>query len=348
MESLLCDEKWVVSPYSVSDHHAREAFENSGDSEHVCHGGSWFGMTQQDCDAELAICLEKERGYMPESGYVECLEAKGLVFARTRVMQWLIKCRSRLKLSYGTMFLAANYFDRFVSICKCQEWKHWIVELVSIACLSVASKFNETLSTLSLHEIQMEDLDHSFQSSTIQRMELMLLQMLGWRLGPITAYSYVELLTCNSDFLTSHLQEQFITKVNDLLLHSLLDINFVDFRPSVIAASAFQCGFDSVFTLSSTVCLTNYIRQIIGQDQREMDLMKCQKLMEVQIASECFRAITCGSFSYCPSSPVTVLLAERIDVNDDHVDLSIFMVQARSCIGIAKSKKTKRLRRTIS
>lgn len=35
-----------------------------------------------------------------------------------------------------------------------QEWQLWIVELVSIACLSVASKFNETLSTLLIHEIQ--------------------------------------------------------------------------------------------------------------------------------------------------------------------------------------------------
>lgn len=70
----------------------------------------------------------------------------------------------------------------------------------------------------------MEDLDHSFQPSTIQRMELTLLQLLGWRLVPITAYSYVELLTCNGDFWTSHLHEQFITKVNDLLLHSLMGI----------------------------------------------------------------------------------------------------------------------------
>ncbi|XP_030450049.2 putative cyclin-D7-1 [Syzygium oleosum] len=348
MDSLLCDEKWVVSPYSASDCCEHETFEMSGGSERTGCGGSRFGMTQQERDAAIAVCLEKEMGCMPGSGFVECVEAKGLVFARTRVMQWLIKCRSRLKLSYSTIFLAANYFDRLISICKCQEWQLWIAELVSIACLSVASKFNETLSTLSIHEIQMEDLDHSFQPSTIQRMELMLLQMLGWRLVPITAYSYVELLTCNGNFLTSHLHEQFITKVNDLLLHSLMDINFAEFRPSVIAASAFQCGLDNVLTLSSTVCLTNYIHQIVCQDQREIDLMKCQKLMEVWLASECFKAIACGSFSCYPSSPVTVLLAKRIDVNDDHVDLSIFMVQARSCIGITKSKKTKRLRKSIS
>ncbi|KAI3443037.1 CYCLIN domain-containing protein [Psidium guajava] len=338
MESLLCDEKWVVSPYSFPDRHVRETFEKPGDPECIRRGSSWFSMTQQECDAALAVCLEKETGYMPESGYAEWLEAKGLVFGRARVMQWLIKCRSRLKLSYGTIFLAANCFDRFISVCKCQEWKHWIVELVSIACLSVASKFNETLSTLSLREIQMEDLDHSFQPSTIQRMELTLLQMLGWRLVPITAYSYVKLLTCNGDFWTSHLHEQFITKVNDLLLHSLMDINFTEFRPSVIAASAFQCGLDNRFILSSPVCLTNYIRQIIGQDQREIDLMKCQKLLEVRLASERFNAIACGSLSYRPSSPVTVLLGERINVNDDHVDLSIFTVPARSRMGITKSK----------
>lgn len=91
MESLLCDEEWVVSPYSVSDHCTHEAFEKSGDSERVCNGGSCFDMTQQECDAALAICLEKEMGYMPESGYVEFVEEKGLVSARTRVMQWLIK-----------------------------------------------------------------------------------------------------------------------------------------------------------------------------------------------------------------------------------------------------------------
>lgn len=170
-----------------------------------------------------------------------------------------------------------------------------------------------------------------------------------------------------------HVEYEATRKTNRIVT----DINFVEFRPSVVAASAFQCGLDNVLTLSSTVCLTNYIHQIVRQDQRvritwdsklwctylnevivqlmalliqyqEIDLMKCQKLMEVWLASECFKAIACGSFSYCPSSPVTVLLAERINVNDDHVDLSIFMVQARSCIGITKSKKTKRLRKSIS
>lgn len=34
-----------------------------------------------------------------------------------------------------------------------QEWHHWMVELLSVACLSVASKFNET-DVPSLDEIQ--------------------------------------------------------------------------------------------------------------------------------------------------------------------------------------------------
>jgi len=38
-----------------------------------------------------------------------------------------------------------------------QDWKYWMLELLSISCLSVAIKFNEK-SPLSLHEIQVINL----------------------------------------------------------------------------------------------------------------------------------------------------------------------------------------------
>lgn len=37
-----------------------------------------------------------------------------------------------------------------------QDWKYWMLELLSISCLSVAIKFNEK-SALSMHEIQVID-----------------------------------------------------------------------------------------------------------------------------------------------------------------------------------------------
>lgn len=125
-----------------------------------------------------------------------------------------------------------------------------MVELLSVACLSIASKFSETC-TPSLHEIQvtflllvvvgvlllryvidwllllwlkMENLDHSFHPSTIQQMELKLLEALGWRLGSTTAYSYVELLMWSTDTLKPHFHEEFITRVTELLLGAISGI----------------------------------------------------------------------------------------------------------------------------
>lgn len=64
----------------------------------------------------------------------------------------------------------------------------------------------------------MEDLDHSFQPITIQRMELVLLRALGWRLGSTTAYSYVELLVMKIDFLQKDL---VACRVTELLLGAM-------------------------------------------------------------------------------------------------------------------------------
>ena len=70
----------------------------------------------------------------------------------------------------------------------------------------------------------MEDLEHSFRSSTIQQMELTLLEAIGWRLGSTTAYSYVELLMWSTDSMKPYPHEEFITRVTELLLGAISGI----------------------------------------------------------------------------------------------------------------------------
>ncbi|XWS67104.1 hypothetical protein CRYUN_Cryun05aG0258200 [Craigia yunnanensis] len=81
---------------------------------------------EEDSEWALVICLEKEFSYMPEPGYLDYLQPNNLVLAKFRAVQWLI-----------------------------EGWKHWMIELLCIACLSIASKFNE-ISLPSLDELQME------------------------------------------------------------------------------------------------------------------------------------------------------------------------------------------------
>ncbi|CAL5351321.1 unnamed protein product [Camellia sinensis] len=226
MDSLLCDEVWLTtSPTTTILNHD--------------YGGSFY-TTKEDSQQAFDICLQKEIGYMPESQYQDHLQSSGLILARFRAMQWLLKSQRRLNLSCQTVFNAANYFDRFLSMNQCKGWKYWMVELLAIACLSVAYKFGET-THLPLHEIQMEDLDHSFQSSLIQRMELTLLKTLGWRLGS------------NS--------------------------KFVEFRPCVVAISALRCVIQDSLPSPTYNAHLDYITRLIPEDQKD-DLIKCHKIME--------------------------------------------------------------------
>ncbi|KAM2179484.1 hypothetical protein TB1_032066 [Malus domestica] len=100
-----------------------------------------------------------------------------------------------------------------------------MVELVSIACLSIASKFSDTYNP-SMLEIQMEDLEHSFEPSTIQRVEMMVLNALGWRLASTTAYSYLELFSWFLDSLKPQLHEEIIALLNNLLLRAISGMFF--------------------------------------------------------------------------------------------------------------------------
>ncbi|XP_039013457.1 putative cyclin-D7-1 [Hibiscus syriacus] len=304
MENLLCDEVWLSGPETPDPSHETDRCTLKEDSEQA-----------------LLICLKKELSYMPEPGYLDYLQSNNLVFSRFRAVQWLIKTGTRLNLSTGTVFNAVNYLDRFISTSQCPGWKNWMVELLSIACLSIASKFNET-SLASLDELQMQDLEHCFQSSTIQQMELMVLQALKWRLGSTTTYSYIELITINIIHdLNHYLHNELINLVNKTLVKAILDFKLLPYPPSVVAVSALRCNLGELIPSSYNVYITK-IMKLISQDHED-DIMECRRIIKAWLFHP-FCNLKVSESHYYPSSPVTVLLTERIDINDFQADLSLF------------------------
>ncbi|CAA0836377.1 Putative cyclin-D7-1 [Striga hermonthica] len=115
--------------------------------------------TEKDCEEALSVFIGKEASYAPERGYSELFVNDDLIrSARFNAVNWLIKAHKRMNLSIATLFLAVNYLDRFVSFARCKDWKNWMFDLLSVACLSIASKFNETTAH-SLHEFQGQFVD---------------------------------------------------------------------------------------------------------------------------------------------------------------------------------------------
>ncbi|XP_054779534.1 putative cyclin-D7-1 isoform X2 [Prosopis cineraria] len=268
MDDLLCHETWLSRPLNAHDFH-------DDDSSNVelplfRYSGCDYKYENEEFEWAFCVCIEKEVSLMPEPNYVHYLYSNNLIPAR---------CRSRLNLSFGTVFYAANYLDRFISICQCNDWKYWMVELLSITCLSTAIKFNET-SAFSLHEVQMESLDHSYESNTILRMELILLQAVGWRLNTVTPYSIVETVVCYvPSSLRPNLHENIMSRVTKLLLQATLDLRMMGFRQSVVGISALWCSLEELYPAVSDAFIA-YIMKLLSQSQKE-DLIKCHKIMDI-------------------------------------------------------------------
>ncbi|CAD6255543.1 unnamed protein product [Miscanthus lutarioriparius] len=138
--------------------------------------------------------------------------------ARSRGVHYIIYAFGRLGLTVATVFNAVNYLDRFLSInCHLQCWEAWMVELVSVACLSIACKLDE-VNIPSLHHLQMEEvMSHSFLPATVQDMELTLLKALQWRLACVTPYSFLQLFLS----LTPHTTVAVASHCTRLLICSL-------------------------------------------------------------------------------------------------------------------------------
>ncbi|KAF5747569.1 putative cyclin d [Tripterygium wilfordii] len=306
MDSLLCDENWL----SIPDDQCQQSNHIQGLEKHS-------DLSNEKVSEALKICLEKESSYVPKAGYARQLQSDNdFLSARFRAVHWLIKSCIRMNLPYGIAFSAVNYLDRFMSVndlCK-MEWNCQMVKLLSVACLSVASKFTE-MSVPPFREIQMEGLDHSFETSTIQRMELSLLQELGWHMNSTTPYSYVEIMLPTLDIgssLTSQLhKDQLTNRVTELLLGALLDLKLMEYQPSILAVSALWCSLEEYTPSNSNIHHLNNFTKLFNQDQKD-DLVKCHSIME-----------RCEAY-HCPSSPVTVLLKEQINIPDDCIfDLTI-------------------------
>ncbi|MCO5589081.1 hypothetical protein L7F22_043047 [Adiantum nelumboides] len=130
-------------------------------------------------EQELELMLEKQFEYMPEKHYYDELQAKNLGGARCRALQGLIGAQSKFSFSHSSIALAINYFDRYLSKNVSKVWSDWMLDLLSISCLSIAAKMDEVVvpPLLDLQGGGREDCAEGSSSSfvklgTIEKLEL--------------------------------------------------------------------------------------------------------------------------------------------------------------------------------
>ncbi|MCD9560575.1 Cyclin-D2-1 [Datura stramonium] len=112
---------------------------------------AFLACEYDDSDECVALMIEKECEHMPCGDYLEKLRNGDFDFgARREILDWICKVHSHFNFGPLCLYLSVNYLDRFLSAYDLPKGKVWMIQLLAVACLSLAAKMEETEVPLSL------------------------------------------------------------------------------------------------------------------------------------------------------------------------------------------------------
>ncbi|CAJ1961512.1 unnamed protein product [Sphenostylis stenocarpa] len=249
-----------------------------------------------------------ESDHMPSPKYLSlthfhvfCCEAVSLI------LQVQLSC----KLDPFVAYLAINYMHRFMSTQEISQGKKWYLRLVVVSCLSLASKMKNT--TLSFLEMQKEDCN--FKAQSIQKMELLILGALKWRMRSITPFSFLHFFISSAEIEDQSLKQALKERASVVIFNaqnaqtlkciSLMaaDIKLFKYKPSTIAAAALIFASHELFPqqysiLRASIMASEYLH--------EETLFKCFDLMQ-EIMRMVAKELKTDTSFLIAETPVSVL-----------------------------------------
>ncbi|XP_039050084.1 cyclin-D3-1-like [Hibiscus syriacus] len=249
---------------------------------------------------ELSSLLSKEE----HNQLLYSIQADGNVAeARREAVEWMLKVNAHYSFSALTAVLAINYLDRFLSSIRLQIEKPWTTQLAAVACVSLAAKVEETQVPLLL-DLQVEETRYVFEAKTIQRMEILVLSSLQWKMNPVTPLSFLDYITRRLG-LKDYLCWEFLRRCDHILLSVISDSRFMCYLPSVMASATMLHVVDSVEP-NLGVEYENQLLGILGIDKDKVNEC-CELIMES--ATRVFEGNESKKrrFSTVPGSPTGVI-----------------------------------------
>ncbi|KAK4741357.1 hypothetical protein SAY87_024945 [Trapa incisa] len=214
-----------------------------------CSSGLGSPATVGETIAEL---IEDEKDFVPGFDYLDRFRSQSLdSSAREESVAWILKVQAYYGFHPLTAYLAVNYLDRFLYSRSLPQTDGWPMQLLSLACLSLAAKMEEPLVP-SFLDLQVEGAKYIFEPRTIRRMELLVLTVLNWRLRSVTPFSFTDFFACKIDPSGSYLG-YLISRSTDIILSDMRGTSFLEYRPSCTAAAAVLCAANETPSLMSLV-----------------------------------------------------------------------------------------------
>ncbi|CAN6449743.1 unnamed protein product [Victoria cruziana] len=258
--------------WDEEDNSAEESFS-------LCSDGSCGNLSKEQLTQErdeLVWLASKEKSQKRLSpDYVDSLRSDHLLgSARKEAVQWILSVIAHYKFTAHTAVLAVHFLDRFLSTLQFQREKPWMTQLVAVTCLSLGAKVEETQVPFLL-DLQVEETKYVFEAKTIQRMELLVLSALEWKMHPVTPLSFIYYVVRKLG-LRNHQHWEFFIRCEQLLLSLIRDNRFVHYAPSIIASSIML----SVISRLEPLNPTEYENQLLGaMEISKEEVRECLQLI---------------------------------------------------------------------
>ncbi|KAJ4839365.1 hypothetical protein Tsubulata_039068 [Turnera subulata] len=226
------------------------------------------GLDREDDDVFVETLVDREIGFGFKVGQSFVLD-DGIKCARLEAIAWILKNRGIFGFRLQTAYLSITYFDRFLSKRSIDSGKLWAVKLLAVACLSLAAKMEE-LRPPALSELQTDE--YNFDSKAIQRMELLVLSTLEWRMMPITPFPFLHYFFIK--FCEESQPRQIMPRTVGFIMAITREITLMDHRPSVIAAAATLVALDQTLTRKDLEC--------------KLESLSCSGFLEIEEVFQCY------------------------------------------------------------
>ncbi|KAE9599829.1 hypothetical protein Lal_00045548 [Lupinus albus] len=184
-----------------------------------------------------------ESDHIPPPNYFHTLKNSDFdISIRRHVISIIsqISCTFDPVLSY----LAINYLDRHLANQGILQPKPWANKLLAISCFSLAAKMMKTEFSATCVQALLNQGDGGliFETQTIERMESIVLGTLQWRMRSITPFSFIHFFINLFKLVDPALSQVLKDRASEIILKSQREIKVLEFKPSIIAASALLCA----------------------------------------------------------------------------------------------------------
>lgn len=252
--------------------------------------------------------VEREREHLPREDYLKRLRSGELdLSVRREALDWIWKAHTYFGFGPLSFCLAVNYLDRFLSAFELPGGASWTVQLLAVACLSIAAKMEEIKVPQSV-DLQVGEPKFVFEAKTIQKMELLLLSTLRWKMSAVTPCSFIDYflgkITCEP-----HPAKSAISGSLQLILGIIRGIDFLEFRPSEIAAAVAISLLKESQAKEIDKAMVDFLIVEKGRVLKCVELIRDLSLINV----------AASKVPFVPQSPVGVLDAGCLSFKSDEL-----------------------------